>query len=83
MPRWYVYIIECRDGSLYTGITTDPARRLAEHNRGCGAAYTPSRLPVVLVYLEQAEDRGQALRREHAIKRMSRADKEALSLSRG
>jgi putative endonuclease len=80
---WTVYLARCADGSLYTGITTDPARRLAEHNRGYGAAYTRSRLPVVLVYLEQAADRGQALRREHAIKRMSRVDKEALSLSRG
>jgi putative endonuclease len=79
---WTVYLARCADGSLYTGITTDPARRLAEHNRGYGAAYTRSRLPVVLVYLEQAADRGQALRREHAIKRMSRVDKEALSLSR-
>jgi len=79
---WTVYLARCVDGSLYTGITTDPVRRLAEHNRGCGAAYTRSRLPVVLVYLEQAEDRGQALRREHAIKRMSPADKEALSLNR-
>ena len=79
---WTVYLARCADGSLYTGITTDPVRRLAEHNRGSGAAYTRSRLPVVLVYLEQAENRGQALRREHAIKRMSRADKEALSLSR-
>jgi putative endonuclease len=79
---WTVYLARCADGSLYTGITTDPARRLAEHNRGYGAAYTRSRLPVVLVYLEQAADRGQALRREHAIKRMSRVDKDALSLSR-
>ena len=79
---WTVYLARCADGSLYTGITTDPVRRLAEHNRGYGAAYTRSRLPVVLVYLEQAADRGQALRREHAIKRMSRVDKEALSLNR-
>ena len=79
---WTVYLARCADGSLYTGITTDPVRRLSEHNRGCGAAYTRSRLPVVLVYLEQAEGRGQALRREHAIKQMSRADKEALFLSR-
>jgi len=80
---WTVYLARCADGSLYTGITTDPARRLGQHNRGCGAAYTRSRLPVVLVYLEQAENWGQALRREHAIKRMSRADKEALYLNRG
>jgi putative endonuclease len=75
---WSVYVVRCRDGSLYTGITTDPVRRLSEHNRGCGSAYTRSRLPVALVYLEPAEDRSQALRREHAIKRMSRAEKDFL-----
>jgi putative endonuclease len=79
---WTVYLARCRDGTLYTGVTTDPDRRLAEHNRGSGAAYTRSRLPVVLVYLEPAADRSHALRREHAIKRMSRAEKEALPLLR-
>lgn len=77
MP-WAVYVVRCGDGSLYTGITTDPQRRIAEHNRGCGAAYTRSRLPIVLVYLERARNRSHALRREHAIKRMSRPEKEAL-----
>lgn len=77
MP-WTVYLVRCGDGSLYTGITTDPERRLLEHNRGCGGAYTRSRLPVILVYLEPARDRSHALRREHAIKRMSRAEKETL-----
>jgi putative endonuclease len=75
-----VYVVRCGDGSLYTGVTTDPERRLAEHNRGSGAAYTRSRLPVALIYLEAAADRSHALRREHAIKRMSRAEKEALPL---
>jgi predicted GIY-YIG superfamily endonuclease len=78
MP-WTVYLARCRDGSLYTGITTDPERRLAEHNAGSGAAYTRSRLPVVLVYREIVSDRSSALRREHAIKRLSRAAKEALA----
>jgi putative endonuclease len=76
---WTVYLARCRDGTLYTGITTDPERRLAEHNAGSGAAYTRTRLPVVLVYWETASDRSSALRREHAIKGLSRAAKEALA----
>jgi putative endonuclease len=67
---------------LYTGITTDPERRLAEHNAGSGAAYTRTRLPVVLVYWEAVSDRSSALRREHAIKGLSRAEKEALAALR-
>ena len=78
MP-WTVYLARCGDGSLYTGVTTDPDRRLTEHNAGCGAAYTRSRLPVTLVYLETVADRSAALRREHAIRRMSRVEKEALA----
>jgi putative endonuclease len=76
---WTVYLARCRDGSLYTGITTDPDRRLAQHNAGQGAAYTRARLPVTLVYWEVVVDRSSALRREHAIKRLSRAAKEALA----
>jgi putative endonuclease len=75
---WTVYIARCRDGSLYTGITTDPERRLAEHNSGSGGAYTRSNIPVVMVYREPALDRSGAQRREHAIKRLSRAQKEEL-----
>ena len=75
---WIVYLARCRDGSLYTGVTTDPERRLAEHNSGCGGSYTRSRMPVVLVYWESAQDRSGALRREHAIKRLSHALKEEL-----
>jgi putative endonuclease len=78
MP-WTVYLARCRDGSLYTGITTDPERRLAEHNEGCGAAYTRSRLPVTLVYWELVADRSCALRREHAIRRLTRKEKELLA----
>ena len=78
MP-WIVYLARCRDGTLYTGITTDPERRLAEHNDGSGAAYTRTRLPVVFVYWEVVSDRPSALRREHAIKRLSRTAKEALA----
>ncbi|HET7239723.1 MAG TPA: TIGR02453 family protein [Gemmatimonadales bacterium] len=75
---WFVYLARCADGSLYTGVTTDPARRERAHNRGRGAAYTRSRRPVRLVHLEPARDRGAALRRELAIKRLTRAGKEAL-----
>jgi putative endonuclease len=72
---WFVYLARCRDGSLYTGITRDLAARLQAHNRGRGAAYTRSRLPVALVYAEPAGDRGAALRREAAIRRMDRPGK--------
>ncbi len=75
---WFVYLARCADGSLYTGVTTDPARRERAHNRGRGAAYTRSRRPVRLVHLEPAPDRGTALRRELAIKRLTRDGKEAL-----
>ncbi|HEX6433831.1 MAG TPA: GIY-YIG nuclease family protein [Gemmatimonadales bacterium] len=80
MP-WTVYIARCGDGSLYTGITTDRVRRVAEHNRGLGAAYTRSRLPVSLVYWEVVEDRSRALRRESEIRRLTRGEKEVLVTS--
>ena len=75
---WTVYVARCRDGTLYTGITTDPERRLAEHNSGTGGAYTRSRLPMVMIYGEPAADRSSAQRRERAIKRLTRAQKEML-----
>jgi len=75
---WHVYVARCGDGTLYTGITTDPARREAAHNAGRGAGYTRARRPVRLVHLEQAADRSAALRREVAIKRLSRRLKEQL-----
>jgi uncharacterized protein (TIGR02453 family) len=77
MP-WHVYVARCGDGSLYTGITTDPGRREAAHNAGRGAAYTRSRRPVRLIHLEPASNRSSALRRELAIKRMTRIEKERL-----
>ncbi|MEJ5210698.1 MAG: GIY-YIG nuclease family protein [Burkholderiales bacterium] len=77
-PRWIVYMLRCRDGSLYTGITTDLAARLAAHNAGRGARYTRGRLPVTLVYQEPAADRSAALRRERAIKRLRPAAKRRL-----
>ncbi|MGH7534143.1 MAG: TIGR02453 family protein, partial [Gemmatimonadales bacterium] len=79
---WFVYVARCGDDTLYTGITTDPARREAAHNAGRGGAYTRSRRPVRLVRLEPASDRGAALRRERAIKRLTRAEKETLMASR-
>ena len=75
---WHVYVARCGDGTLYTGITTDPARREAAHNAGRGAGYTRARRPVRLVHLEPAADRSAALRRELAIKRLPRRLKEQL-----
>lgn len=73
-----VYLLRCRDGSLYTGITNDLARRLESHHRGTGSAYTRSRRPIALAYHEELPDRSAALRREAAIRRLSRAEKLAL-----
>jgi putative endonuclease len=73
-----VYILECRDRSLYTGITTDLKRRLAEHKRGKGAHYTASHPPRRIVYREKQPTRGAALKREAEIKRLTRAEKLAL-----
>ena len=72
---YYVYILRCGDDSLYTGITTDVARRAAVHNAGKGAKYTRSRLPVTVVYQEPQPDKSAALRREIKIKAMTRAEK--------
>jgi uncharacterized protein (TIGR02453 family) len=79
---WTVYLARCADGSLYTGIARDAAQRVAAHNTGRGAAYTRSRRPVALVHTESALDRSAALRREWAIKRLSRREKESLIMSR-
>lgn len=73
--RWCVYVLECGDGSLYTGATNHLARRVERHGAGRGAAYTRSRLPVRLVFWEPAVNLSQALRREAAIKRLSRRQK--------
>jgi putative endonuclease len=75
---WWVYLLACGDGSLYAGATNDLARRLAAHGSGRGGRYTRSRLPVALVHSERAADRGAALRREAALKRLTRAEKLAL-----
>ncbi|WP_336342864.1 GIY-YIG nuclease family protein [Halalkalicoccus ordinarius] len=74
----YVYVLECADGSLYTGYTTDPERRLEEHNAGAGAKYTRGRTPVELVHVERFESRSAAMAREYAIKQFSRTEKESL-----
>lgn len=74
----YVYIVACADDSLYTGWTTDVAKRLAEHNNGTGARYTRGRCPVRVVYSEFVPDRSAALRREAAIKKLTRREKEHL-----
>ncbi len=76
--RWGVYILRCGDGSLYTGATTDLPRRFARHSAGKGAAYTRSRLPLKLVFFEKAEDRSSALKREAALKKLTRKMKLAL-----
>ncbi len=75
---WVVYMLRCRDGSLYTGMTNDLARRVEKHALGRGAAYTRSRLPVVLVYSRRAKSLGSALRKEAQLKQLSRAEKLAL-----
>ena len=75
MP-WYVYILRCGDGTLYTGITDDIPRRLAAHRAGKGAKYTRGRGPLELVYQERVPDKSAALRREAAIKRLRRGEKE-------
>lgn len=75
---WYVYILRCGDGTLYTGITDDVPRRLAAHRSGRGAKYTRGRGPLELAYQEQVPDKSAALRREIAIKRLTRQEKEQL-----
>ena len=74
----YVYLLRCRDGTLYAGYTTDLTRRVAAHNAGKGAKYTRSRRPVVLVYWEACANKSSALRRERALKKMTRTQKLAL-----
>lgn len=79
-PGWWVYLVQCADGTLYAGITTNPQRRLRQHNGELagGARYTRTRRPVVLVYQEVCRDRRHAGQREAALRRLSRARKQAL-----
>jgi len=72
---WYIYILECSDGTLYTGITTDVNKRLITHNKGKGAKYTRARLPVVLKVFFEADNRSLASKEEYRIKKLTREDK--------
>jgi putative endonuclease len=78
-PAWWVYVVRCADGSLYTGVARDLAARIAAHDAGRGARYTRGRGPVTLVYREGAADRASAQRREAAIKRLPAAAKAGLA----
>ncbi|WP_024834203.1 GIY-YIG nuclease family protein [Ruminiclostridium josui] len=75
---YYVYILQCADNTLYTGYTDDLQKRIKIHNQGKGAKYTRARLPVTLVYYEEAETKSMALSREYGIKKMTRKQKEVL-----
>jgi predicted GIY-YIG superfamily endonuclease len=77
-PGWLVYLLRCWDGSLYTGITNDLSKRLKLHAAGKASRYTRSRLPVTLAYTETQPSRSRALKREAAIKKLSRRHKESL-----
>ncbi|MFO7887077.1 MAG: GIY-YIG nuclease family protein [Eubacteriales bacterium] len=72
---YYVYILKCEDNTLYTGYTNNIENRIQTHNSGKGAKYTRGRLPVELQYYEEFEEKGQALKREHEIKKLSRLEK--------
>jgi len=76
---YYCYILECVDGTYYTGWSTDPERRLKQHNAGRGSRYTRSRRPLKLVYIEEQPDRSTAMKRENRIKRLPRTKKQALT----
>jgi putative endonuclease len=78
---WFVYIVRCCDGSLYTGMTNDVEKRVRVHNEGEGGSYTRSHRPVELVRVERVDSKGNALKREAQIKKLSKAEKEKLILS--
>jgi predicted GIY-YIG superfamily endonuclease len=80
---WSLYILECSDGSFYTGVTTDIDRRLREHQAGTASRYTRTRRPVALVYREDCGTRSRALEREYAVKSLSRRGKEELVATSG
>jgi putative endonuclease len=78
MPTWFVYLARCADGTLYCGIARDVAARIARHDAGTGAKYTRGRGPLAVVLVRRCRDKGRALRLEHAVKQLTRAEKEAL-----
>jgi putative endonuclease len=78
MVTCYCYIVECADGTYYTGWAIEPEKRVAVHNKGRGARYTRTRLPVKLVYVEEQPDRSAAMKSERAIKAMTRSQKQKL-----
>ncbi|RLS40613.1 MAG: GIY-YIG nuclease family protein [Planctomycetota bacterium] len=79
---WWVYMLRCADGTLYTGVSTDAERRLTQHNAGTASRYTRARLPVKMIWRETQSGHGDALRRETAIKKLSRAEKLRLARPR-
>jgi putative endonuclease len=79
--NYYIYILECRGGTLYVGSTNDIEKRVAAHNAGKGAKYTRGRTPVLLLYSESFATKGEALKREAALKRLSRKEKLLLTIS--
>jgi len=80
--NWYVYLLHCSDGTLYTGMTNDLDKRLEAHNAGTGARYTRGRRPVSLAWSEACESRSAALKREYAIKQLTRSEKDSLIAGR-
>ena len=76
--KWYLYILRCKDGTLYTGIAVDVQARLEQHRSGKGAKYTRGRGPLELVYTEECDSHSDALKREIAIKRLTKQEKEEL-----
>jgi putative endonuclease len=80
MSEWYVYMVRCRDGSLYTGIATDVARRFAQHQKGgpAGSKYLKGRGPLTLVFTKNIGDKSQALKMEARVKRLSKIEKERM-----
>src|SRR6476619_4870484 len=79
---WFVYIARCADGTLYTGIARDVAARIAAHDAGLGARYTRGRGPLSVCAVRRCRSKGEALRLEHAVKRLPRAEKESLTQAR-
>lgn len=78
MKPWFVYILECADGTFYTGVTDDVASRVITHNEGKGAKYTKGRTPVILRFVEKVRERGEAQKREAELKKLTRSAKKNL-----